>query len=106
MNLKELQECAKGEAGRFAAHYKVNERERILSMTLKLQEETGELADAVLYRLRLQSDWKLANLKPSVEEELADVIMTAAVIAAEIGVDLDDALKKQARKFAKRREEK
>jgi NTP pyrophosphatase (non-canonical NTP hydrolase) len=106
MNLNQLQSFAKEENARLKAHYKLDDKERfLLAQTVKLTEETGELADAVLAKLKLQSKWKLANTKPSVEEEIADVILTTSVLAASLGVDLDAAVEKKIAELKSRRTE-
>jgi len=91
MNIKEMQEFAAEESGRLHAHYQVEDRRvRILGKMAKVTEEVGELAEEILLHLNLQRTSKLANAeKGNLEKEFADVIITAAILASDLGIDLD-----------------
>ncbi len=68
-----------------------NNRERVFARTIKLSEEVGELAEAVLASESLQSKSK-SYKETSLEQELADVIITTLLLAESLGVDMNQAL--------------
>lgn len=65
----------------------------ILTKTVKLSEEIGELSNDILATLSLQRKSKLEEFdKKNLYEEFADVILTAAALANTMGVDLTRAV--------------
>lgn len=66
----------------------------ILSKTVKLNEEVGELCNDILSILRLQRRSKLEKFdKRNIYQEFADVIITTIQLASAAGVDVDRAMK-------------
>ncbi|WP_078294452.1 MazG nucleotide pyrophosphohydrolase domain-containing protein [Mycobacterium sp. D16R24] len=64
-----------------------------LSQAVKLSEEVGELHAEILGHLKMQRTDKNQNFNTeSLAGELADVIMSAAVLSQALGIDLTDAL--------------
>ena len=69
------------------------EKERILARMAKLTEEVGELSEEVLGSLGYQRQAKLDARTPhSLENELADVVITTMLLAKSMGVDMPKAL--------------
>lgn len=65
----------------------------ILTKTVKLSEEVGELSNEILATLSLQRKSKLKKFdKQNMYEEFADVILTVAALANTTGVDLSRAV--------------
>ena len=101
MNVKNLQERLRELAKHSAVQYTLRtaQEQEILSRTVKLNEEVGELCNDILSILKLQRKAKLENFdKRNVYQEFADVIMTTIQLANAAGVDveraIDDKLKK------------
>lgn len=108
MNLKSLQEKVKILNEKTKPHYKLyTQREKeILTKTVKLNEEVGELCNDILSVLKLQRRAKLEKFnKTNVYQEFADVIITTFQLAVAAGVDVDraveDKLKKIEEKYMK-----
>lgn len=108
MNVKNLQERLKELAKHSQITYKLRtpEEQEILSRTVKLNEEVGELCNDILAILKLQRKAKLDIFdKRNMYEEFADVIMTTMQLANAAGVDIeraiDDKLKKVEEKYEK-----
>lgn len=108
MNLKSLQEKVKVLNDKTKPHYKLyTQREKeILTKTVKLNEEVGELCNDILSVLKLQRKSKLEKFnKANVYQEFADVIITTFQLAVAAGVDVDraveDKLKKIESKYVK-----
>lgn len=108
MNIKNLQERLKDLAKHSQISYKLRtaQEQEILSRTVKLNEEVGELCNDILSILKLQRKAKLDNFdKRNVYQEFADVIMTTIQLANAANVDieraLDDKLKKVEEKYEK-----
>lgn len=95
MNLKSLQEKIKELNLKTRPHYKLYtpvERE-ILTKTVKLNEEVGELCNDILSILKLQRKAKLDKFdKRNIYQEFADVIITTIQLAAVAGVDIERAV--------------
>ena len=65
----------------------------ILTLTVKLNEEVGELCNDILSILRLQRKTKLAHFdKRNIYQEFADVLLTLIQLAAAANVDMDKAI--------------
>ncbi len=71
-----------------------SQTERILSRTVKLTEELGELCDEVLAYNKDQRQEKLdQNDGSNLAHEFADVIITTLLLAKSMDVDIQEALK-------------
>lgn len=95
MNLKSLQEKVKQLNEKTRPHYKLytQTEKEILTKTVKLNEEVGELCNDILSVLKLQRKAKLDKFnKSNIYQEFADVIITTMQLAAAAGVDVDRAV--------------
>lgn len=95
MNVKNLQERIKDLAKHSPISYKLRtpQEQEILSRTVKLNEEVGELCNDVLSILKMQRKAKLANFdKRNMYQEFADVILTTIQLANAAGVDIERAI--------------
>ncbi len=108
MNLKSLQEKVEILNEKTKPHYKLYSQteKEILTKTVKLNEEVGELCNDILAILKLQRKAKLDKFhKSNMYEEFADVIITTFQLAVAAGVDIDravgDKLKKIEFKYMK-----
>ncbi len=106
MNLKSLQEKIKILNERTRPQYRLYSQteKEILTKTVKLNEEVGELCNDILSILKLQRRAKLEKFdKRNMYEEFADVIITAIQLALAAGVDVEravgDKLKKIEEKY-------
>ena len=73
--------------------YIMDSKENIMRMVIKLGEENGELCEAVLAGFGMQSQRKLdAHSIEDTKGELADVIISAMVIARDMNIDLEEIL--------------
>ena len=108
MDIKQLQEKIKQDTQKNQEDYKISspQERRILTMTVKLNEEVGELCNDILAVLKLQRKSKLEKFeKKNFYEEFADVIITTIQLASVAGVDvqraINDKLKKIEEKYNK-----
>lgn len=108
MNLKSLQEKITEQNKRTTPHFKLytQTEKEILTKTVKLNEEVGELCNDILGILRLQRRAKLEKFdKRNIYQEFADVIITTIQLAGVAGVDIEravtDKLKKIEERYAK-----
>ena len=108
VNLKTLQEKIKLLNEKTKPHYKLYSQteKEILTKTVKLNEEVGELCNDILSILKLQRKAKLQKFdKRNIYQEFADVIITTIQLAQVAGVDIDraigDKLKKIEHKYMK-----
>jgi NTP pyrophosphatase (non-canonical NTP hydrolase) len=86
-------------------HYKLytQEEKEILTKTVKLNEEVGELCNDILSVLQLQRKSKLDKFdKRNFYEEFADVIITLMQLAGVAHVDLERAINNKLEKIEKR----
>jgi len=105
MNLKNLQQKIGSLSDRMKPHYKLyTPREKeILTKTVKLNEEVGELCNDVLSVLQLQRRSKLEKFdKRHIYEEFADVVITVIQLAEAAGVDVERAVGDKIEKIEKR----
>lgn len=105
MNLSNLQEKVKALDAETTPHYKLyTQREKeILTKTIKLNEEVGELCNDILSVLKLQRKSKLEKFdKRNFYEEFADVIITTIQLANSAGVDVERAIGDKLEKIEKR----
>ena len=108
MNVKNLQDRLKDLAKNSNIQYTLRtpQEQEILSRTVKLNEEVGELCNDILSILKLQRKAKLENFdKRNIYQEFADVILTTIQLANAAGVDveraIEDKLKKVEQKYEK-----
>jgi len=95
MNLKALQGEIKEQSDRTRPHFKLytQQEKEILTKTVKLNEEVGELCNDILSILRLQRKAKLEKFdKRHIYQEFADVIITTIQLASVAGVDIERAV--------------
>jgi len=95
MNLKNLQGKIKLLNDKTRPHYKLYSQteKEILTKTVKLNEEVGELCNDILSVLKLQRRTKLEKFdKRNFYEEFADVIITTIQLAQVAGVDISRAV--------------
>lgn len=95
MDIKTLQERVNILTAVTRPHYKLysQEEKEILTKTVKLNEEVGELCNDILSVLRLQRKSKLDKFdKRHIYQEFADVIITTMQLAAVTHVDMERAL--------------
>lgn len=107
MNLKTLQEKIRLLIDIKKPHFKLyTPREKeILTKTVKLNEEVGELCNDILSILRLQRKAKLDKFdRRNIYEEFADVIITTIQLANAAGVDIERAVGDKLKKIAERYE--
>lgn len=105
MNLKSLQEKIKEQNVKSRPHYKLYTQleKEILTKTVKLNEEVGELCNDILSILRLQRRSKLEKFdKRNMYEEFADVIITTMQLASVAGVDVERAVSDKLKKIENR----
>lgn len=105
MNLKNLEEKIKVLHDKTKPHYKLysQEEKEILTQTVKLNEEVGELCNDILAVLKLQRRSKLDKFdKRNIYEEFADVIITTIVLAQVAKVDIERALTDKLKKIEER----
>lgn len=105
MNLKSLEEKVKVLNEKSRPHYKLytQTEKEILTKTVKLNEEVGELCNDILSVLKLQRKAKLDKFnKANIYEEFADVIITTFQLAVAAGVDIDRAVNGKLKKIEKR----
>jgi NTP pyrophosphatase (non-canonical NTP hydrolase) len=75
----------------------------ILTRTVKLSEEVGELSNDILSVLSLQRKAKLKEFeKKNMYEEFADVILSAILLANSVGVDVERAVRNKLKKIIER----
>lgn len=102
MNLKSLQEKVRVLNEKSKPHYKLytQTEKEILTKTVKLNEEVGELCNDVLSILKLQRKAKLDKFhKSNIYAEFADVIITTIQLAVAAGVDVERAVNDKIKKI-------
>lgn len=105
MNLKHLQEKIRVLNEITRPQYKLYspKEKEILTKTVKLNEEVGELCNDILSILNLQRRIKLQKFdRRNMYEEFADVIITAMQLAIAAGVDVDRAVGDKLKKIEAR----
>ena len=105
MDIKKLQQRINKLNAVAKPHYKLytQEEKEILTKTIKLNEEVGELCNDILSVLKLQRKSKLEKFdKRNFYEEFADVIITTMQLAAVAKVDIERALNDKLIKIEKR----
>ncbi len=108
MNFKELLQFIKTESERLINNYGqgLSSREIILSRTVKLNEEVGELCAEILALDNNQRKEKLLKMKEedNLPNELADVVITTLLLAEVLDIDIKTALGNKIKKIKKRYE--
>ncbi|MGE5041853.1 MAG: MazG-like family protein [Candidatus Levyibacteriota bacterium] len=102
MNLKSIQEKVKIMDQKTRPHYKLytQTEKEILTKTVKLNEEVGELCNDILSILKLQRKAKLDKFnKSNIYQEFADVIITTIQLASAAGVDVERAVQDKLKKI-------
>src|SRR5438270_12681838 len=105
MNIKALQEQIQSLNEKKKPHYKLysKTKKEILTKTIKLNEEVGELCNDILSVLKLQRRSKLEKFdKRNFYEEFADVIITAIQLANSANVDIERAIGDKLKKIESR----
>lgn len=105
MNIKNLQAEIEKLNDQMRPHYKLYSQteKEILTKTIKLNEEVGELCNDILSVLKLQRKSKLDKFdKRNFYEEFADVIITTMSLASVAGVDIERAIADKMQKIEKR----
>jgi NTP pyrophosphatase (non-canonical NTP hydrolase) len=106
--MEDLFEFAKVEHERQVTHHNVKgDPKTKYTMLAKLMEELGELSEAILTCDSLQRSDKLtekiADARANLEGEFADVILVAAILSHELGVDVKAALHRKIKKIRERK---
>jgi len=104
MEFKDLLEFINKKDRRLKGKYEkgVSQRERILFRTVKLGEEYGELCESVLAINKIQRREKPDKINTDLAGEIADVIITALLLAESLGIDIQQALKRKMKTIDKR----
>ena len=104
MNMKQLLEFIDKEKETIEKRFnRLDKEKRILAQNLKLTEEVGEFTNEVLLKLSLARDEKLENMdKNNINNEFADVIITALVLARTLDIDPERALENRINKLKER----
>lgn len=94
MDLKQIQDKVKLLKAPLDYSLNTPREKEILTMTVKLNEEVGELCNDILGILRLQRKSKLENFdKRNMYQEFADVVITLLQLSDVANVDLDRAVR-------------
>lgn len=93
MNLKNLQEKVSENRNKEIYQLSTPQEKEILAMTVKLNEEVGELCNDILSILRLQRKSKLEKFdRRNIYQEFADVVLTTLQLASAAKVDIERAV--------------
>ena len=108
MEFNELKKFAKQEHKRLVEHFNVKNDPKVkYTMFAKLVEEMGELSEAILTYDNMQRSDKLSNSKTEskqrLEHEFADVLLVTMILAKELDVDMDKALRAKIEKIKERK---
>ena len=104
-DIKTLQKRIAAIGEKSVPYYKLytQEEKAILTKTVKLNEEVGELCNDILSVLRLQRKSKLDKFdKRNFYEEFADVIITTMQLASIAHVDIERAINDKLKKIEER----
>ena len=104
MTFQEFREFIQTEMARIEKRLGHLDREkRLLAYTEKTSEEPGELSEALLSYLSLQRKDKVQNGKDELAGEVADVIITTALLGEALGIDVEKCLEDKIAKIRKRK---
>lgn len=96
MEIKELVEFSIAERRRLRHHFPIDDlKTEIFSRMTKIMEELGELCEAILSHFSLQRKDKPLKGKRDIENEIADTIIGLFLLAHQIDIDVEKALKKK-----------
>lgn len=95
--IEEYGKCLEKKFGKYDDKEKL-----ILSSTVKLQEELGELCDEILKHNSRQRKEKYSENEDNLPNEFADVILATFMLARDMDIDLDTALKNKIKKLNER----
>src|SRR6185312_1355351 len=101
MDLKDLQKKIKDNSSK-TAPYKLStlQEQEVLTRTVKLNEEVGELCNDILSVLKMQRKSKLEKFdKRNFYEEFGDVIISTIQLANAAGVDIQRAVNDKMKKI-------
>jgi len=116
MTIRALQKFIQAEAIRLKKRFGEiqNQEKLILSSTVKIMEELGELSELVLKKRQRQdkmnfskreSDLGQKNIShhnEALEDEFADVIISTAMLAHDMDINIEKALKNKMKKIEER----
>lgn len=102
--MNELNNFIKEESRRIKAHFNYDDQEKwVYARMVKIQEEVGELSSEVLAQFNKQRGGKLkSSAREALEEELADVLITTLLLAEDMEIDVNKALRNKIEKIKKR----
>ena len=84
-------------------HFKNKTDVSLLTKSLKISEEVGEFSENILKYLSYQRSEKLhTDVLSDIEEEFADVVITACLVLKELELDPAEALAKKIAKISAR----
>lgn len=100
MTLKEFQKFIDKQDALYRSIRNSSENERILSRTVKLSEELGELCDEILTSMGDQRKNKMKKRNSdNLSQEFADVIITTFILAKAMNVDIPISIVKKIKKM-------
>jgi len=102
MEFKELLQFIEKQDGKLARSYEKghDKEKRVLARAVKLAEEAGELCSEVLSYNKNQSQEKMdKHDAESLADEVADVLITTLLLAKNMDVDIQGALKNKIEKI-------
>ncbi len=103
MDIKQLQARVKAIKKNFDYSLSSPEEKEILALTVKLNEEVGELCNDILSILRLQRKAKLDRFdKRNIYQEFADVLISLMQLASSANVDMDRAVNDKLKTISER----
>jgi NTP pyrophosphatase (non-canonical NTP hydrolase) len=104
MEIQELKNFSKRMHKKLESYYDFDDPKKLnFPMTVKIMEELGELCDAVLAKSGLQRKEKLEKFsQENMEEEFADVITCVFILADNMGIDIEEGLKRKIGKIDER----
>jgi NTP pyrophosphatase (non-canonical NTP hydrolase) len=104
MEIQEIKDFSKRMHKKLESYYNFDDPRKLnLPMTVKIMEELGELCDDVLAHSGIQRKEKLENKDMgNLQEEFADVILTTCNLAENMGIDIEEALRKKIKKVDQR----
>ncbi len=103
MEIEEIQDFADWEIKRLDKAYNLTDERAKFRATMKLTEEVGELMNEIAKKENMQRKEKSEFKDKDLEEEFADVILAACIIARRYKIDIIDALETKIEKIRQRR---
>lgn len=99
MEIKDLKEFVKKDIQRLKKKYPYTQKEFALVNSIKLGEEVGELNQEILKKFNYQ---RKREIKSELDQEIADVIIVASILAESLDIDIEKALKEKIKKIESR----